>query len=276
MPKTDHFKSGNHLPTEDELRVYMESLLVDGPYRSSEHFEYFQNKWRRKTQSLALRHIVAAELFWNDNSKFSIPDWEEQARSINTQVDTQLEGVSIGDNHFRRTRITRADQLYSTSMFWQRVFSDFRFSQERRLVIELKATNHLAVRSDPEIREEIELRRKQYPNQQIFLFVGNLYNNYFYGIGIEKTFLQCPILILPASTDLYDRIGLWESAIIAKNQIRSRYSLGSCYSIERVPRRWKIDFHIWMKQVFKIDPREEDSKVINEGQTRNRFDSLDI
>ena len=289
MPKTDHFRPGRNLPTEKELRIYMESLKIDEPYRLSEDIPSFRELYEKGGIAISLESIVISDLFYNQDIELPTYSKEELVSAPGlyplgslSQVPSSLrdEIVSIPQdfkNYFHQ-RISNDEQLRYMTYSHSKTLKSFRELQGHLLVEELKKSKLVAIRSDPEIREEIELRKKQYPNQKIYLFIGYDLCSYYSGVNLGKSLLFSPIISSPTSwgADVWGRIGKYESAIVAQTQVRARHSLHSHYEINRIPRYWNTSFWAWMKFAVEVDPREEDPEVINDGQIGNRFSSLDI
>jgi len=294
-PKTDHLEA-TKLPKEDELRIYMDSLNIESPYRFPEETTRpIQQLLAESSQMVELRDTAAGYIFHDDSLKPNLYNRGNRQRECNTIQHNDDSQWSKKTTAFRTSwnrieaiaksteygRISCAEQLRSYTHFWTNALRSFKDYQNHRLLDALYEAKLVDTRDDPSLREEIELRKKQYPNQKIYTFLGRDLASYYRGVGINRD-LRESILIDANYFTPYNCPGTWamntwESAVVAQYQARVNYSFHYDYEIEKIPRWWKIQAWMWTKFNIKVDERRRETEIVNEGPDQpSRFSMIEI
>jgi hypothetical protein len=131
--------------------------------------------------------------------------------------------------------------------------------------------------TDPEVRKEIELRKRQYPDQKIYLMMGYDLANY-YSSTLGEAYLNQAIMIELYSSSRPNeyQIGSYQSAVVAEKQIRANHSLHYHYEINKIPYWWELAWWMYMKLAIEVEPRVDSKEVIQEGSVHSRFGTLEI
>jgi len=296
-PKTDHLQD-TKLPTEEELRIYMDSLEIESPYRFPENVAKSIRAWLYDDTTIPdMSDSTVAYLFRDATLKPSIynggtREIEFRRHSIQNNSDyfwnrksdafrrswARMDYSSTKEDH---KRISCASQLSSFTFNWRNTLGSFRNYHNYRFIDALHHANLIDTKSDPAIREEIALRKRQYPNQKIYLFLGRQLSGYYRGINLGKH-LNDAILI---EVDYFSTANKpntwlfphWGSAIVAEHQAKINYSLHYDYEIGKIPRWWKIQLWMWTKFKIKVDERQSGLDVIQEGpQKPSRFGMIEM
>ena len=144
---------------------------------------------------------------------------------------------------------------------------------DEALVDLIRAGGYLDKRSEKQIVEEVEIRRKQYPSDDIYGFVDDRMKTYLEDLH-KGNFLNVKWLQLDGYRGHYWRqnnrkykhsgknCAPWESAIIAQSQIETTMADEYSYTLEKHPRYWKVRQRIKIEALAKMKCRQEDKKEL--------------
>lgn len=136
---------------------------------------------------------------------------------------------------------------------------------ERELFIkELDKQGYIHLFNEADLKKEIKARHKQYPNQPVYVFMGNQIVQYYKHLYDKNINLFDSIGVLASSTSSYwndneerqdGQLRQYETAVVAQGQVRANATFHSSYKYERLPRRWKVGQGHYMKFALEIDRR---------------------
>ena len=138
-------------------------------------------------------------------------------------------------------------------------------SLERELFIkELDKQDYIHLFNEADLKKEIIARHKQYPNQPVYVFMGNQIVEYYQHLYSNNVNLFDSIGILASKTSSYysdkedrpeGKLRQYETAVVAQGQVRANATLHSSYRYERLIRKWKVGQGHYMKFALEVDKR---------------------
>lgn len=179
------------------------------------------------------------------------------------------------------TNITGGDQLrYAIENPIDSAKSNFRNAHAVQVLAQLKKNGFVDKRRDQEIQREIRLRKTQFPGQPIFLLEANGITEYLDGVYDNGGIFHGAYRInMPTqswgSTCPTGQLRKYETAVVARCQIRSNFSVHTYPHVVRVPRRWNTYIICVHKFKMEVDQRlDVDKELIESSEGLHRFVGL--
>lgn len=274
----------------------MDSLEIESPYSFPEDDQHppLEQKIRESRDVIDIDDCIWGEVFRDHKLKPIVTnkDFPQARQAIQPNSDQFWDQL---DRNFYRTyanieptarddhyiTISNAGQLSSATCHWHYTIGDWRRYQNRRLCGALHKAKLVDNRTEPVLRDEIDLRRKQYPDQRIYLFVSSNMAEYLDGVGYGSRFEDAVAIQMPSYSPYGSpsewRFGDWLCAVVAHEQLKVNWSFHYTYHIEKIPRWWRIQYWMYQKFAIKVDPRCENSELIREGPEQpTRFSMIEI
>lgn len=186
-------------------------------------------------------------------------------------------------SNWHQIEITGGDQLlWAMEMPVSTAKSSFKTGQQAEVVKQLKTNGYFAIRRDQELQREIRLRKKQFPGHPVFLLESEGITRYLNGIyGKSSIWHGAYRINLPTYTSKWGSKGDyeledWQTAVVAKPQVRSNFSVKTYPYINRISRKWSTAILILHKYKLSVDTRLDiDKELIESAVDMSRFVGLE-
>ena len=169
-------------------------------------------------------------------------------------------------------KLQRCNELkWSVISKYESFLNNIQSLQRLLLVEELRKQKHIRCLGEPDLRSEIRLRKKQYPSQEITVMLGTKLEEYYTHVYNQSllengVLVGCPRAYTGYPTPPSYEFGEYESAVVAKSQIRASHSFEFAYGIARATRAWNIAIGMFMEFALEVTPRQEEISNVDPRQ----------
>jgi len=167
------------------------------------------------------------------------------------------------------TKIQRGSDLsYSIYTTYHSFIEKCLLLQRALLVYKLREANHIRQLGELDLRAEIKLRKKQYPNQPVLVMLGEKLEDYYMNIYDSNTLDGALLMTAPNRNHNENKRGFsaYESAVITASQVKMSHSFDFAYGLARVDRGWNIAIGLLMNLGIQIIPRLEERATADSRQ----------